>query len=347
MLSVFPKSLKTPQKNKLENITLRGFGGGWNAIETDLQMESSYVVTARNVRRTAGGTLKVRFGSRWFADIHTALSTTATSIVDMEYFSNHIISVLNNGQISATNNEGVSTLIWTAAIAAALPGTPSFWGSSFTTIDFVPYKDQLIIHNGVDKPVTINANLVVTYLNDLATGSNINTPIGKYGCVVQNYHCVAGIPATPTEVWVSAVGTAGTFLGDPAPNDAIVVDIGAYAPQGAVEIRGIAGFRGNLLVFFAEQAVIVRLGSYDSGVHTPSFPDTMPTFGALSHRCILTIENDLLVSGTPGLYSARRNLFNPTDALEGQMLSERIEPEYRKTIALVEDTNECWMVFDV
>lgn len=346
MISIFPKSLKTPQKNKLENITLRGFGGGWNDIETDLQMESSYLVTVRNWRRTAGGTQKLRFGSRWFSDIKTAVPTTATQIVDMEYFSNHLICVLNTGEVASVDNTGGVVIIWNAAIAAALPGAPSPWGSSFTTADFVPYKDQLIIHNGVDKPITIASDLSVEYLNDLATGSNINVPIGKYGCVVQNYHCIAGIPATPTEVWISAVGTAGTFVGDPAPNDSIAVDIGAYAPQGAVEIRGVAGFRGNLVVFFAEQAVIVRLGAYDSGVHTPSFPDTMPTFGALSHRCLLIIENDLLVAGIPGLYSARRNLFNPTDALEGQMLSERIEPVYRETISAVPDYDDCWMVFD-
>ena len=42
-VSVFPAGFKSPG-NKLENITLRGFGGGWNAIETDLQMESTYLV---------------------------------------------------------------------------------------------------------------------------------------------------------------------------------------------------------------------------------------------------------------------------------------------------------------
>ena len=55
-VSVFPPNLKVGRSNKLENITLRGFGGGWNAIETDLQMESTYLVKVRNFRRTPGGT---------------------------------------------------------------------------------------------------------------------------------------------------------------------------------------------------------------------------------------------------------------------------------------------------
>jgi hypothetical protein len=346
MISVFPKSLKTPQKNKLENITLRDLGGGWNAIENDLQMQSSYLVTVRNFRRTAGGTQKLRFGSRWFADLDS-IAGTGTRIVDMEYFTNNFICVLDNGEVAAVDETGTGTIIWNAAIAAALPGAPSAWGSTFETVDFVPYKAELIIHNGVDKPITIDSSLAVTYLQDLATGSNVNTPIGRYGCVVQNYHVIAGVDATPTQVYVSAVGTAGTFFGDPAPNDSIVIDIGAYAPQGAVEIRGIAGFRGNLIAFFLDQAVIVRLGAYDSGVHTPTFPDTMPTFGILSHRSMVTIENDLIFAGVSGVYSAKRNLFNPTDALEGVTLSERIEPAYRETIAsLGADQSGCWMVFD-
>jgi len=65
-VSIFPKAMKPAAKNRLENITLRGFGGGWNAIETDLQMESTYLVKVRNFRRTPGGTQKIRYGSKWF-----------------------------------------------------------------------------------------------------------------------------------------------------------------------------------------------------------------------------------------------------------------------------------------
>jgi len=348
MISVFPKSLKTPQRNKLENITLRGFAGGWNAIETDMQMESSYLVTVRNFRRTPGGTQKVRYGSRWLADL-VNLTTTDDIIVDMEYFASNLICVLFSGIVVAVNNSGVKTVIWNTAIAAALPGAPAAWSSGLDSIDFVPYKDQLIIHNGVDKPITIDSALTVTYLQDLATGSNINTPIGKYGCVVQNYHVVAGVAVTPTQIYVSSVGTAGTFFGDPIPNDSIVIDIGAYSPQGAFEIRGIAGFRGNLLVFFAEQTVIVKLGVYnDAGVHTPQFPDAMPTFGLLGHRCILPIENDILFAGLSNVATAKKNLFTAT--LESSTLSDRIEPPYRETVASLTDEEQlktCWMVYDV
>jgi hypothetical protein len=146
------------------------------------------------------------------------------------------------------------------------------------------------------------------------------------------------------------VGTAGTFPGDPAPNDSITIDVGAFAPQGAISIRGLAGFRQNLLVFFQDQTVIVKLGTYNAaGVHEPFFPDTMPTFGLLGHRCVVPVENDLLFAGLQGVASARRNLLSVSGTLESQSLSDRVEPPMRNTIGNLTDTQQlknCFMVYD-
>jgi hypothetical protein len=417
-VSIFPPNFKSPKSNKLENITLRGFGGGWNAIETDLQMDSTFLVKVRNFRRTPGGTQKIRYGSKWFADLSD--TEAGARIVNMIYFSANLICVLSNGHIIAIDGNGAKLAIWNPTIAALLPGAPAGWSANLdstydngsfnkASVDFVAYKNQLIIHNGIDKPITISRTLVVTYLQDLASGSNVNVPIGRYGCVVSNYHCVAGlrpVPAAnwtnntiyakgayvldpitkqlyiclvantstvapqtfkqeqvahptfwgvsnrnaPTLIYISAVGTAGTFPGDPAPNDAITVDVGAFAPQGAVSIRGIAGFRANLLVFFQDQTVIVKLGTYNAaGIHEPFFPDTMPSFGLLGHRCYTPVENDLLFSGLSGMASARRNLLSVSGTLESQSLSERIEPRFKETIGNFTDEEQlkdCFQVYD-
>jgi hypothetical protein len=353
-VSVLPATLKLARKNFLENITLRGFGGGWNAIETDLQMESTYLVKVRNFRRTPGGTQKIRFGSRWFADFVGVVTGTA---LDMVYFSARLVIVTTTGQIVTIAGDGTMQAIWNPTIAAALPGAPTGWSTSLDLINFVPYKRELIVHNGIDKPITISDDFVVTYLQDLGSGSNVNVPIGQYGCVVSNYHCIGNInPHTanpkPTTIFISAVGTAGTFPGDLAPNDSIEIDVGAFAPQGAIEIRGLAGFRANLLVFFQDQTVIVKLGTYNTAsppVHTPFFPDTMPTFGVLGHRCVAPVENDLLFTGLGGMASARRNLLSVSGTLESQSLSERIEPAYRENIGNLTDEEQlkkCWMLYD-
>lgn len=358
VVAVFPEKLRLARQNKLENITLRGFGGGWNAVETDLQMESTYLTKVRNFRRTPGGTQKIRYGSKWIADL---IDKTSGHIVDMVYFAGRLVCVSSVGHVVTIDFNGATERIWDATIAAALPGAPPAWSTNVELVNFVPYKKELIIHNGKNKPITISDTFVVTYLQDLGSGSSVNVPIGQYGCVVSNYHCVAGIVndpntgdplPTPTYIYISAVGTAGTFPHDPAPNDAIAIDVGAFAPQGAIEIRGIAGFRANLLVFFQDQTVIVKLGTYSNAtppVHQPFFPDTMPTFGLLGHRCVAPVENDLLFAGLGGMASARRNLLSVSGTLESQSLSERIGPPYRETIGTLtneQQLKECWMVYD-
>lgn len=330
MNQLFPEGMAKTKPSKLTNITLRGFSGGLNGVANDKAMDARFLKYNRNFRRTASGTQKLRYGSKWIADVAGAVSG---DIVDMFHFNNRNIVVTDEGEIASINSTGTVTTIWDDVLAALLPGTPAGWSSGLTSIDFVPFKTELVIHNGIDKPITIDSNFNTTYLQDLATGSNVNVPIGKFGCTVSNYHCIAGIPATPTTIYVSSIGTAGTFPGDPAPNDSISIDVGAYAPDGASEIRGIAGFRTKLIVFFQGQSLVVQLGNYtgeDGEIHTPTFPDTLPQFGLLGHRCISAVENDLNFAGYDGIASAKRNLFS--DNIESDYLSHYIEPLYRHAV---------------
>lgn len=323
-----PKAPRRRPINRLDSLTLRGFGGGLNKVDSDIGMEPRYLVTLNNFYRTPNGSQRLRYGTAWFANVSDAV---AGDILDMEYFVSSLIVPTVNGEIVAVDAVGAKVAIWNTAIAAVLPGTPSGWSTGLTSIDFVPFKRELVLHNGIDKPVSIDVNNNVTYLQDLATGSNIFVPIGKFGCVVSNYHCVAGIPAQPTTVYISAAGTSGTFVGAPAPNDGISVDVGAYAPEGASEIRGIAGFRSNLLVFFRGQTLVIKLGVYNSaGIHVPEFPDAMPSFGLLGHRCIVQLENDISFAGNAGLSSAKRNLLS--GLLDSSTLSDLVEPLYRRYI---------------
>jgi len=328
VVTLLPKSLGKAKRSKLENITIRGFGGGWNTIQDDLSMALGYVLRAKNFVRTPSGSMQIRYGSKWFVDLSDTV--TGTRVVDMEFFNNRLICVTDTGEIASVNNDGVKTKIWSADIAADLPASPDGWSTNLTSIDFVPFRNTMIVHNGIDKPVIISATFVVTYLQDLATGSNVNVPIGRYGCTVSNYHCVGGIPAAATTIYVSSVGTSGVFPGDIAPNDSISIDVGAYAPEGSDEIRGIAGFRNFLLVFFNGQCLPIQLGIYEGDVHAPTFPDSLPKFGLLGHRCIKQLEKDIIFAGFEGIGSARKNVFQNLDS---EFLSDLIEPEYRKTIS--------------
>jgi hypothetical protein len=346
MLSILPKNLRLSRRSRLQETAIRNLGGGLNVVDDDISMGPSYMPVLRNLRRNPNGSQQIRFGSSLLKDAASAVTGT---IVDMEYFSDRIIAATTTGQVASINGAGVATAIWNSAIAAALPGTPAGWTNGVTSLDFVPFKQQLILHNGTDKPITFSSTFVATYLQDLVTGSNVNVPIGKYGCVVSNYHCVAGIAAAPTTVYVSSQSTAGTFVGDPAPNDSIAFDVGAYAPEGSSEIRGIAGYRTNLIIFFRGAALVIELGNYnDAGVHTPKFPDSLQNFGLLGHRAIATtIEQDLMFAGLAGVSSAKRSLFS--GLLDGAFMSGNIEPLYRSAIESLTDTQRllnCFIVRD-
>lgn len=339
---IFGKMKKTPA-SKLETTTLRGFGGGWNAVDDDYTMAPKYCSALVNCYRTASGGQAVRWGTGWFADIK---SVRNSPIVDCEYFNGRIVLVTESGNIVTITDAGAVTEIWNTAIAALLPGAPSTWSTGLTQVTFVPFKNQLLIHNGVDKPVAISSAFAVTYLQDGGTGSNVNVPIGKYACIAANYHCVAGFSGSPTEVIISAAGTSGTFIGDPAPNDSISIDVGAYAPEGAASIRGIAGFRTNLIVHLQGISIQVVLGQYDdAGNHKPQFPDTFPKFGLIGDRCITVIENDLIFGGLGGLSSARRNVY--TQALDSTYISSVIEPAYRQIVAQLTDAEQLTDAFSV
>jgi hypothetical protein len=343
-MKLYPQNLRVSRRARLEELTIAGFGGGLNAVESDITMRQSYLVALSNFRRTASGSQESRFGSNWFADVASVVTGT---IVDSDYFASTIITPTTTGQVAAVDSSGAVVAIWNSTLAALLPGTPTGWSAGLDSIDFVPFRDELVIHNGIDKPITIDQNLDVTYLQDLATGSNVNVPIGKYGCVVANYHCVAGIPAALTTVYISSKGTAGTFPGDPAPNDSISIDVGAYAPEGAPEIRGIAGFRSYLIVFFAGAAIPIQLGVYDAdGNHTPTFPDSLPSFGLLGHRCLTSVVNDLRFANFGNLASVKRNIFGGVD---GDTMSDIIEPAYRADIGALTGTQQlkgCFVVYD-
>lgn len=294
--TLFPKSTRRRIATKVESVTMRGFGGGWNTVDDDVSMRPTYLRNSKNFYRSSSGSQILRFGNEYFTD--TAVGANSP-IVDMTYFNGRLVNVHENGQITTSTDAGTIALIWSDAIAALLPGAPSGWAAGVTLVTFVPSKNTLIIHNGTDKPLSVSSAFAVTYLQDLASGSNTNTPIGKYGCIAANYHCVAGIAGSPTEIVISSAGAPGTFPGDPPPNDSISIDVAAYAPEGAAEIRGIAGYRSNLIVHLQTITLQVKLGVYDdtSGDHTPQFPDNFPTFGLLGSRCIAKVDNDLFFGG--------------------------------------------------
>lgn len=343
MVSPFNTKVKIPPTTRLKPITLREFGGGWNAIDNDVSLSTRFSVSLKNFYRGPDSSHVLRYGTKRFANVS---GTVTGNIIDGVYFNDSLVLSTTTGQVARVTSGGVVSAIWNSTIAAALAGAPAGWSSGLTNFSFPQFKGQQIIHNGIDKPIIFTSGFVASYLSDPATGSNVNVPIGKYGCIVANYHCVAGIPASPTVIYISSVGTAGVFPGDPAPNDSISFDIGAYVPEQGDAIRAIAGFRQFLLVFFRSATLVVQLGIYDSGGnHTPKVQDNLPKFGAMSQRVLVPVENELLFSDGIGTDSAKRNIY--TTNVESSRLSSLIKPQYQKEFATLTDSQQLLSTFAV
>jgi hypothetical protein len=345
VVRAYQKRKTKPLASKLESTTLRGFGGGWNAIDEDLSMPPKYQARLVNFHRTSSGAQAVRFGQKFIMDIRYNIGS---NIVDGYYFNGFNVIVTESGHVCRVSLDGSFFQFIFYGWAATTIGGAAI---KIKQVSFVPFKDTLIIHNGQTKPMVIKSDFTTNYLQD-AGGSNVNVPIGRYGCVAANYHCVAHTVYTnadgsvakynPTEIIISSKGTSGTFPLDPAPNDSTSIDVGAYAPEGAASIRGIAGFRTYLLVFLQNITLQVKLGEYNDAatpVHTPKFPDTLPQFGILSNRGIVTVENDIMFSGLSGMASAKRNLYSP-DSITSDYLSSIIAPAFRQIVGAMSDDDQ-------
>ena len=314
-----------PSRSTTSDVTLRDFSGGLKITEAGAVLNSRFCVDNENALVEEDFAMQLRFGTKLKREY-------VSNIIDALYFASHILTFHADGTVFAFNNVDAPFAIWNDAIAAALPGSPLGWAVGVTHIDHSEQDGKLIVHNDVDKPIIIDDDLVVDYLQDLATNTNINTPIGRHCTTVDKYHVVAfgDVP----EIIISATGASGTYVGDPDPNDSLIYSLGAYAPTRNRRIVAVKAFKGLLFVFFATSIVIVRLGKIsETGEHIPEVVDVLDSIGAISHRSIFTTEKDIVVYTRKGVYRIRRNSLGT--AFEPVQLSSDIDPLLSKNLSQI------------
>lgn len=338
-LSAFGKSKFSARPPQYTPATISDFSGGLNVVDNDVTMKTKYATVLTNMERDVDGSMGIRFGTGYKFDV---TGTVTGTIVDFTYFRKSLVVVMSTGQIARITEDGTKTKIWDDAIAALLPGAPDGWNVGFSSVSFHEFKGSLLIHNGQDKPLIVDKDFDVEYLNDPATGSNINTPTGKYGTTVGNYAVIAGIASATGDVYISNAGTSGVWVGDADPNDGISMALGAYAPQTTGDIIGLGSFRNTLFVFFEGALVILELGIYDEAVHTPKVQDTIIENGIINNRTKVATKTDFIFSDMLGVFSAARNSFG---LMETKIASDLIDPEYQKTAPF--DTVERTKAFSV
>lgn len=324
--------------------TISDFSGGLNAVDNDVTMKTKFAKVLTNWQQDVDGSQAVRWGTGFRYDV---TGVVTGDIIGLEYFNDHLVVFTTTGQIAKITLDGTITAIWNSTIAGALSGSPSGWstGLDVGTIDTTEFKGQLVVCNGVDKPLLIDTDMTVDYLQDLAVGTNVNTPIGQFCTTVANYVVIAGIASVPGSIYISSAGTSGVYLGDAAPNDGIAFALDTFVPQNSKTIIGLASFRNALFVFFDGAIVPVTLGEYDSaGNHTPIVQDNIIGHGVINFRTVTTTQNDLIMSDMLGVHAATQNSFGRFTTKPASAL---IEPVYLPSISFDADARSlCFSVYN-
>ena len=342
---LFPRNGKINRTNQMLDATVRDFSGGWNVVDNDLNLANKFSKVLENMQLGVDGANEVRPGTVLFADTNEYLDT----IINCEYYSGHIIAVGSNGKIVRINSDGVVNEIWSDTWASSLPGNPSGWTSS-TFVSFAVFNGDLIVCNGINKPVIINNSLHVEYLKDLATNTNTNVPIARFVVAHGRYLVMAGdlVEGSQDTLYISATDVSGTWVGDVSPNDAVTLSLGSRVSSGSFVIKGLGRFRDKLMVMFEDAVLPGTLGTFLGSAHNPTFDDAIENVGVLSHRVIQTVGEDILFGDVNGVSSIKRALF--TGSTTSTRNSQLIDPEYQKVLNKLKSTvaieDSVWSLWD-
>lgn len=343
MLTPIPQSRvgQHARTNRFREGSFQDFSGGLFVTENQININPKYSTVMDNVFINENNNWRVRWGTKEFA-------TASADIVNMVYFSNTIVAFLNGGDIQAINEAGEVVTIWSDAIADALPGNPDGWTTTLDdNVTVESFRGELHCYNGHDKPVYIRGNLTVDYVQDQATGSNINTPSGQHLCAVNSYMAVAGglIP-DPFDIYFSSFATASTFAGDPAPNTAVVYNIGSYAKTAEDVIRGMFSFSTYLFVLFSSYTVIITVGETDeSGNHVPTVFDVIEDVGAFNNNCVFKTDKNVYLVGRNGMFTIARDIYN--DKFTTKRISEDLGTRFSSLLSSIDiDTDRVFISED-
>jgi hypothetical protein len=314
--------------NVLRDTTSRDFSGGLDVADSELNLSSKYARVLDNLVVGLDGTLDIRQGTKLFSDLASAGSSYP--IINMEFFYKYIISVTTRGEVYSTQGNGTSNAIWTQGIASSYTPPRSIWPSAINAV-FGQFDGELIIMDGVDKPLVVTNVLHCDYLADKGSGSNINVPIGSVCASFSNHFIIA----SGYMLNVSERNASGTWLGDIGAVFVNNFDMRPYVHYGDTEILGLYPFKGYLLVAFREVVLPIQL--VEDSTATPALnisvagESILNNYGAISPRVGQDIGDMEMLTDIAGVSSV--SLSNFTRSLSPDRPSRFVDPLIQPALA--------------
>lgn len=258
------------------------------------------IATRYNATSTTNGTLTI---PSYVIDDHTL----SGNIIHMAYFKGHMILFDDIGEIATmSDDDGTLTRIFDIVKADALSNdlAPT---RHCTFVSSTTFRSTLISCNGYnnDKPLQIDEDFNVEFLVDKATLSNVNVPAADIVVGMSGYVIFFRTEYGDSYVEFSARNTDGTFTREASPDDAVEVDLSMVTDTVEPTILGAAPFRDKLYVTFFDRGMVGTIGVYDSAgtSHQPEFYDTISEHGAISHRTVVPLGNDIFMADYGGVPS--------------------------------------------
>jgi hypothetical protein len=294
--------IKTSQAARKQQIlretTARTFNGGLDVADSELNLTSKYARELKNMLVGIDGSNEVRQGCRLFADIS---SESDHNILNYTYFAGYLIVMDENMDMYAVDSSANVTPIWNLAIATA--AGKSVWVSGMSVV-FDEIKGNLIVSDGVNKPLNITSALTVDYLADLATGSNINVPVSKITAKFMKHF----VYAVDSVINVSERDAAGTWFGDVGAVFVGEFDLASYCTTGDPDVIAMVPFKQYLMVYFKECVVPVQFTEVAATASDPARlditvnpEDIIANYGTVSPKSIQDIGDQVLALDIVGV----------------------------------------------
>lgn len=331
-MAQFLKQMKQ-LSTKLKSSTARQFDGGLNVVDSELNLSSKYARVQDNMYRGLDGSIQVRQGSKLLADV-AAISDWP--LINGTYFFGYIISVNVAGEVFATDSSGSTSRVWDSTIANARRFGLRTW-STTAFVSFEQFSGLLIISNGIDKPLQVTTSIVVDYLADPSTGSNLNTPIGA---IMRKFNEQLVI-ASGALLNVSDYRTCQAWFGDAGATFAAVFDMSTSVTSGPTDIIGLSSFRNYLLVHFAECTVPVQFTRDTTNnvlniSDASDFGGVLAEYGAVSSRTVQNLGDESLACDIVGVQSISLQTY--TNILSPDRPSRLVDPLIKAALADLDTT---------
>lgn len=311
---------------------------GLNNLVSDNLIDDKEASSLENIMYVESGAPAKAYG---YTNVGTGLSNNPRGL---GYYNDSIAGNKYLMTIDGTALKYLNGTSWTTLSGAAF--------DSSAKINFTQARGSMYIMDGVSAIAKIATGLTLT--------RNGHAPKAKFSIYFNGRHYAAGVDGQPNRLYISKQGDASEFTvttggTQPQPDNSNDADSGGPNVPGATafsadspgnasanvidinkfdgdKITGLSTFQ-NALIIFKERS-IYQLTLDSTSPPIPTVAPVTKTYGAVSHKSIDNVENDVFFLSRNGLYvlGNEPNYFN---VIRTNELSARIHP----TIETINPTN--------